>query len=213
MDTAAVTSKVIPRRRSFTLSGWTHVAIVAVGTDVIPTQTGVAATRCRTLVADATVRRVILTILCRVARTLTAAPLLPEVVPSRNNGTRLHRTLACVPVKTSVALALPRVGARGSRTGVGRGAVRCVILTTQTICAFSLPTTSGLGQIKPRGGSRTRERGTISTTDMVLLGEISTNCRPRAVGHQAIVFGAAVGNVVRPKDGVRTLRRVTAVAR
>ena len=47
---------------------------------------------------------------------------------------------------------------------------------------------------------------------MVVAGEISTYRRTRAVGHGATVVSAAVRTVESPKHGVRTLRRVAAIA-
>ena len=46
----------------------------------------------------------------------------------------------------------------------------------------------------------------------MLPGEISPNRRLRAVGHETIVFSAAVRNVESTKWGVGTLRRLAAVA-
>ena len=128
MLTPTLLRQVIPRRRIVTRSYWTLSAIVAVGTGVVLTQTGVAARRNSTAVAGAAVRRVILPILRLGAHTSTAATLLPEVVPCRRNSTILHRTFVCVPVRTYVPLARPRVGARFCRTRVARVAVRRVIL-------------------------------------------------------------------------------------
>ena len=128
MLTAALLRQVIPRRRIVTRSYWTLSAIVAVGTDVVLTKTGVAARPNSTAVAGAAVRRVILTRRGISAHTSTAATLLPEVVPCRRNSTILHRTFVCVPVRTYVPLARPRVGARFCRTRVARVAVRRVIL-------------------------------------------------------------------------------------
>ena len=136
MVTAALPREEIARRSSFALLGWTRRAIVAVGADVIPTHNGVAAGIPRTIVAGATVRRVILTLQSLAAHTLTAASLLSKVVTSRRNRTSLHRTLACVTVGTSVALPPGRVGARGSRTGVRRVAVRRVVLANLSVRAL-----------------------------------------------------------------------------
>ena len=136
MDTTRVSRQVMTRRRRIAISGWTPSAVVAMRTGIIPTQAGVATRRHRTTVAGATVRRVILTLQSLAAHTLTAASLLSKVVTSRRNRTSLHRTLACVTVGTSVALPPGRVGARGSRTGVRRVAVRRVVLANLSVRAL-----------------------------------------------------------------------------
>ena len=136
MDTTRIAREVMPFRRSFALSGWTPSPIVAMRTGVILTQSGVATRRHRTTVAGATVRRVILTLQSLAAHTLTAASFLSKVVTSRRNRTSLHRTLVCVTVEISVALARARVGARGSRTGVRRVTVRRVVLANLSVRAL-----------------------------------------------------------------------------
>ena len=136
MVTTRVSREVMTRRRRIALSGWTPSAVVAMRTGIILTQAGVATRRHRTTVAGATVRRVILTLQSLAAHTLTAASLLSKVVTSRRNRTSLHRTLACVTVGTSVALPPGRVGARGSRTGVRRVAVRRVVLANLSVRAL-----------------------------------------------------------------------------
>ena len=145
MDATPFIGEVIPRRRRFALSGWTPSAIVAMRTRVIPTQSGVATRRHRTTVAGATVRRVILTLQSLAAHTLTAASFLSKVVTSRRNRTRLHRTLVCVTVETSVALPPSRVVACGSRTGVRRVTVRRVVLANLSVRALGFAATARFG--------------------------------------------------------------------
>ena len=211
MVTTRDSREVMPRRRAFALSFWTLSSIVAMRTGIVLTQSGVATRRHRTTVAGATVRRVILALQSLAAHTLTAASLLSKVVTSRRNRTSLHRTLVCVTVGTSVALPLSRVGARGSRTGVRRVAVRRVVLANLSVRARGCAAFVRFGEVKTRGGTCARSRWTIGTTDVMLPGKISPNRGLRAVRHTTTVSGAAVRNVESTKCGVGTLRSLAAV--